>query len=332
MSGDSGGAVGSSDTSTTTETVTATNLGAGDYDVLACGFVNSLPQDYSGSLTMHTVAVSGTGSLPSADPQGLQFSAAVPADPQRDEAEPLIVSDKAGLLYTCGPTGFSQSADYAQVSTDGGDQFHLLGTPPRGQQAVGGGGDCVVSTGEAKNSAGNYQYAYAGLGALSGFTTATSPDNGHTLTPGGFDIAGGVTTDGGGADRQWQTFTDASTVLLSYNQQQPRNVVVVKSTDGGQTLLAGRLGCGAEPRLPGPDALHPVDPHGRHAVDEGRDRSTSPSPRTTARRGPTARSRRRPAAPPASRPRTSTRPGTSTSRGRTRRTTTRGSQRCPRPT
>jgi hypothetical protein len=258
MSGDNGGAVGNSDTSDTTETVAATNLGAGDYDVLACGFVNSLPQDYTGKLTMTTTAAaSDGGSLASADPQGLQFSAAVPADPQRDEAEPLITSSLDGLLYTCGPTGFSSAADYAQVSTDGGDQFHLLGTPPRGQQAVGGGGDCAVATGQQKNSAGNYQYAYAGLGALSGFTTATSPDNGHTLIPGGFDISGGATTEGGAADRQWMTFTDASTVLLAYNQQQPRNLVVTQSTDGGQTYSPVASAAAPNPGFPGPMSYIP---------------------------------------------------------------------------
>lgn len=261
-SGDTGGEVGSSDGSTTTETVTASNLGNGGYDVMACGFANALPQNYTGTLTMKTVTASSSSSLASASAQGLQFSAAVPADPQRDEAEPLITSDLAGNLYTCGPTGFSNAADYAQVSTDGGDQFHLLGTPPRGQQAVGGGGDCVVSTGEAKNSAGNYQYAYAGLGALSGFTTASSPDNGHTLTPGGFNVAGGVTTEGAASDRQWQTFTDASTVLLSYNQQEPRNTVVVKSTDGGVTYSPVASIAAPNPDFPGPmhyiPSLHTV--------------------------------------------------------------------------
>jgi hypothetical protein len=262
LNNDTDGEVGSSDGSSTTETVASTNLGAGTYDVMACGFINALPQDYTGTLTMTTQTVTGTGSLPSANPQGLAFSAAVPADPQRDEAEPLIVSDPAGRLYTCGPTGFSNAADYAQVSTDGGDQFHLLGTPPRGQQTVGGGGDCVVSTGEAKNSAGNYQYAYAGLGALSGFATATSPDDGHTLTPGGFNVAGGATTEGAAADRQWMTFTDASTVLLSYNQQVPRNTVVIKSTDGGLTYSPAASIAAPDPDFPGPmhyiPSLHTV--------------------------------------------------------------------------
>ena len=101
----------------------------------------------------------------------------MPADPQRDEAEPLIEISRDGHIYTCGPTGFSNGSDYAQVSTDGGDQFHILGTPPRGQQGVGGGGDCALATGvDAERATGNYQYAYAGLGALSGFTTSTSAE------------------------------------------------------------------------------------------------------------------------------------------------------------
>ncbi len=37
------------------------------------------------------------------------------------------------------------------------------------------------------------------------------------------------------ADRQWATFTDDHTVLLTYNQTEPHNSVVIKSTDGGLT-------------------------------------------------------------------------------------------------
>ncbi|MDX6479543.1 MAG: hypothetical protein QOG85_53 [Gaiellaceae bacterium] len=253
--------IGSSDHSDTTETVVATNLAPGDYVALACGFVNSVPQPYTGTVTVTSVAAAST-TVPSASAQGLAFSAAVPADPQRDEAEPLIVSDRAGLIYTCGPTGFSQGADYAQVSTDGGDQFHLLGTPPRGQQTLGGGGDCALATGAAPNVQGHYQYAYTGLGALSGFSTAISPDNGHTLTPAGVDTTGGVTSNGALADRQWMTFTDDHTVLLSYNQQQPRNAVVLKSTDGGLTYSGTSAIAAPNPEFPGPmhwiPSLHTV--------------------------------------------------------------------------
>jgi hypothetical protein len=244
--------VGSSDGGTTKETVIAHNLAPGTYHVLACGFVNSTAQLYQGSLTVETVARSASQTLKSANAQGLAFSAAVPTDPQRDVAEPLIEISRDGHLYTCGPTGFSNAADYAQVSTDAGDQFHLLGTPPRGQQGAGGGGDCAVATGVTRNASGNYQYAYAGLGALSGFTTSTSPNNGHSLATAGADANGGITSNGVLADRQWMTFIDDHTVLLSWNQQEPRNVVVQRSTDGGLTYSPITSIAAPDPEFPGP--------------------------------------------------------------------------------
>jgi hypothetical protein len=246
--------VDSSDGGTTTETVVAHNLAPGQYHVLACGYNNATAQDYSGSLKVTTQAQSAEKSLKSANAQGFEFSAGVPADPQRDESEPLVEIDRAGNIYTCGPTGFSQADDYAQVSTDDGDQFHLLGTPPRGQQGVGGGGDCALATGVAKNSAGNYQYAYSGLGPLTGFTTSTSPNNGHSIANAGPNGNGlpGATTQGALADRQWMTFTDDHTVLLSYNQQEPRNVVVQRSTDGGLTYSPDAAVAAPNAEFPGP--------------------------------------------------------------------------------
>jgi hypothetical protein len=244
--------LGSSDGSATTETVVAHNLAPGTYHALACGFVNSTAQDYQGTLTIQTVARSASASLKSADARGLAFSASVPADPQRDEAEPIIEISRDGHIYTCGPTGFSNASDYAQVSTDGGDQFHILGTQPRGQQSAGGGGDCALATGVAKNAYGAYQYAYAGLGALSGFATSTSGDNGHSIATAGADANGGITSNGVAADRQWMTFTDDHTVLLSWNQQAPRNVVVQRSTDGGLTYSPITSVAAPNPEFPGP--------------------------------------------------------------------------------
>src|SRR5919201_2017921 len=52
-----GNEVGSSDGGSTTETVTAPNLGGGTYRVLACGFANALAQPYSGKLTVTTSAL-----------------------------------------------------------------------------------------------------------------------------------------------------------------------------------------------------------------------------------------------------------------------------------
>ena len=164
----------------------------------------------------------------------------------------MIEISRDGHIYTCGPTGFSNGSDYAQVSTDGGDQFHILGTPPRGQQAAGGGGDCALATGATPNAYGNYQYAYSGLGALSGFATSTSADNGHTIATAGADANGGITSNGVAADRQWMTFTDDHTVLLSWNQQVPRNVVVQRSTDGGLTYSPLTSIAAPNAEFPGP--------------------------------------------------------------------------------
>jgi hypothetical protein len=69
-----------------------------------------------------------------------------------------------------------------------------------------------------------------------------------------------VTNAGAVADRQWLTFVGASDVLMTYNQQQPRNTVVLRSTDKGLTYdVAGAAVGAASPRFPGPiryDAAH----------------------------------------------------------------------------
>ncbi|MEA2461732.1 MAG: hypothetical protein QOH90_1909 [Actinomycetota bacterium] len=234
--GPDGRQVGSSDSASTHETVSGTDLKSGKYTVVACGFSNAAPQDYRGRVTVTTARADASAKLPSVPAHGLKFSASIAADIQRDEGEPLIEIDKAGRMYTCGPTGFSQASDYAQVSTDDGDQFHLLGAPPRGQQGTGGGGDCAMALAQDANDIEvddekSYNYAYSGLGGLTGFTTATSSDGGHTLAS---------SPDNGsipGVDRQWLTFLDKDTVLMNYNRQAPRSVEVIKSTNGGLTYL-----------------------------------------------------------------------------------------------
>jgi len=245
--------VDSSDGGTNIETVNANSLPAGTYTVLACPFAAATPVTYNGKLEITTTTRTSEPSLPSAPAQGLEFSASVASDNQRDQAEPLIEIDKAGNVYDCGPTGFSNASDYAQVSppNQGGDQFHLLGTPPRGQQGAGGGGDCGLAFGTELNSRGNYQYAYTGLGPLTGFVTSTSPNNGKSLATGG-PFGNLVTDEGGGADRQWMTFVGEQEVLLIYNQQQPRNVVVQRSTDGGLTYGPFAERAARNPRFPGP--------------------------------------------------------------------------------
>ncbi len=259
-----GGFSDTSDTAATTEAVDVTNPAAGDYTVTACPFTSTSAQQYVGTLKLTTTGGGAAAELPSSDAKGLAFSASVPSDPQRDVSEPLIEIDPSGRSYTCGPTGFSNFSDYSNTSDDGGDQFHLLGTQPRGQQGSGGGGDCGLGTGVQKNAQGNYQYAYAGLGPLTGFTTSTSPDDGKTLFTAG-PQGNTNSAQGGGADRQWLTFLNDKDVLLNYNQQMPRNVVVQKSTDGGFSYITGNDTIAAgSPDFPGPMRSMParlVDPN-----------------------------------------------------------------------
>ncbi len=249
--------VGTSDGSEPEEVVEASDLVAGSYEVLACPFSATTSQNYTGELTFSTTVKEPAP--PVADSQGLSFSATVAADPQRDEAEPDIRIDDDGVVYACGPSGFSNATDYAQVSTDGGDQFHLIGEEPRGQQGSGGGGDCGLGLGNDRNADGKFDYTYTGLGPLTGFTTSTSADNGHNLTTVG--PQGNLnSTQGAGVDRQWNTFLDGDNVLLSYNQQQTRNIVVQKSTNGGLTYVPGDdVVASPSPLFPGPMRSMPAE-------------------------------------------------------------------------
>ena len=178
------------------------------------------------------VAPSAEAAVPTFD---LGFSASVPADLQRDQGEPEISTDPGGHIYTCGPSGFSNVADYAEVSLDGGDQFHLLGQAPRGQISGGeGGGDCGLASAPVKNDLGQYTWAYTGLGPLTNFSTGSAQDTGRTLH------VGPVSESVPGVDRQWMVFTDANTVFLNYNQL-AQGFTVQKSTDGGYSYGVGKV-------------------------------------------------------------------------------------------
>jgi hypothetical protein len=224
--GTDGKTLDSSDGGTPQEAVTIANPGNGTFTSLACGFSNVSPQNYKGTVTISTET---RKFYPNGKTHGLAFSATVPADPQRDEGEPAITTDPDGNMYTCGPTGFSQMNDYAQVSTDGGDQFHLVGTPPRGQIGhAQAGGDCALATAKNRNEQGHFQLAYSGLGPLTGFSTATSADTGRRLvgSPDSESIPA--------VDRQWIAFSNAKTAFLNSNHS-ALGQVVQKSTDGGLT-------------------------------------------------------------------------------------------------
>jgi hypothetical protein len=218
----------SSDGGEPSEAVSLINPGAGAYATLACSFAALPPgTPYTGTLTLTAERAAGITAPPSADARGLAFSASLVNDLQHAIGEPLVEVDKDGVIYTCGPVG-TPLPDFAQASLDGGDQFNLLGQAGSGRIGIGGGGDCGIATGLEKNSAGNYQLAYAGLTALLQYTVGTSPDRGQTFT------SSPLSSSAGAVDRQWLAFTDADTVFMLYNQY-PISGVVQESNDGGLT-------------------------------------------------------------------------------------------------
>ena len=81
----------------------------------------------------------------------------------------------------------------------------------------------------SKTADGDYTLAYAGLGPLTNFSTATSADGGRTL------VGSPVSESFPGVDRQWITFLDDKTAILTYNGTSPRGKTVQISTDGGLT-------------------------------------------------------------------------------------------------
>ncbi|HJQ30210.1 MAG TPA: hypothetical protein VJ827_12800 [Rubrobacter sp.] len=132
-----GNLVGESDGGTSSEVVGLRNPAPGQYEVFACAFANTAPQPYKGQVSLNSTPRQAQ-SLPAAsDARGLQF---VTVDPQRDVAEPSLRIDKAGNIYECGPLGSSRAADYATKSEDNGETYRVLGEPPEGRIAPGGGG------------------------------------------------------------------------------------------------------------------------------------------------------------------------------------------------
>lgn len=247
-----GEVVANVDSASTKEQIAVEELPPGSYTIEVCGFDNLTPQEYAGSVVARTMAPAVIP--PPAPSQGLAFSASVPADIQRDEGEPLIEIDGNGRIYTCGPTGVSQTNDYIQVSTDGGDQFHLLGEPPRGELSLGGGGgDCALGLSPTENDDGFHHLSYVGL-TLAEFATFVSPDGGHTFTE-GTPLSG----TGPLVDRQWVVATSDDRVHLNFNRVEPRNTEVCRSTDGGVTYGDCQI-VAPDPLFPGPmKAIMPED-------------------------------------------------------------------------
>ncbi|CAN5717719.1 hypothetical protein BH18ACT15_BH18ACT15_04200 [soil metagenome] len=220
--------VAESDGGETNEVVGLQNPDPGAYDIYACAFSNLSPQPYNGQISLNSTPKTAQTLPPASDPRGLQFMPIVTVDPQRDVAEPSLRVDKKGNTYVCGPFGASRAADYAQKSEDNGDTFRVLGTPPEGRIAPGGGGDCEISVAPEKNAQGNYNLSYTGLEALLNFSTGRSQDEGRSFLSQIFSSSIPA------VDRQWMASNGQNEVYLFYNQI-PGGGTVQRSTDGGLT-------------------------------------------------------------------------------------------------
>ena len=132
--------IGSSDGGSPSETVSAQNLGAGNYKIIACGFTNAQPQPYTGKLTITTSAPAGPPP-PNYTSGAITFGPANPVDFQRSEGEPLLHLAGDGSYWESGPWGFSTTTSFIHRSVDGGDQFNVVSPTALRPNPPPGGGD-----------------------------------------------------------------------------------------------------------------------------------------------------------------------------------------------
>lgn len=243
---DMGTLLTSSDGGSNQEFLTLNNPPAGDYQIVACAFAVGLDQPFIGQASLNVELLSGSDPLP--DPEvdhGYQFSPITIVDPQRDVAEPSLRVDGNGNIYACGPFGASRAAEYAQKSVDDGDTFRVLGTPPEGRIATGGGGDCELAVGTEPNENGEYTLSYTGLEALVNFSNSSSRDAGASF----LGTSSAVTF--AGVDRQWMEGTGVDIVYLGYNAI-AAGYQVARSADGGLTYANPPVTAVSDLFRPGP--------------------------------------------------------------------------------
>ncbi len=192
--GPTGNHVGSSDGGTSTETVGASNLGTGNYKIIACGFTNAQPQPYTGTLTITAVPpppVYTGGSI--------GFGPATVVDFQRTEGEPLLHLDKDGTHWESGPWGFSTNMSFMHRSVDGGDQFNVVSPTAIRPNPPPGGGDTT-------HAIDDQGVVYFGdlEGALTELDCSVSNDQGNTWrkNPACVPFTG--------TDRQWLVIDNGS--------------------------------------------------------------------------------------------------------------------------
>jgi hypothetical protein len=98
--GPDGQEIDSSDGSVPKESVSASNLAAGNYRVLVCGFVNTAAQPYDASLQITTSAASGSAPVVVLPGPGKHWAAPVRVTPENGHGyEPSLIVDKYGNAF-----------------------------------------------------------------------------------------------------------------------------------------------------------------------------------------------------------------------------------------
>ena len=233
------GVIGSSDTSNTTEAVSQQNLAAGTYTAQACGFVNTTAQDYTGKLTITTVA-NPSGPPPSpAAANPITFGVPAVMDPIHTFGEPSIGVDRKGNVFASGPTGTGTQRSVWDGSVDGGNTYRVINqvVAPNAVQSINappGGGDTDLAF---DNHSPQGQY-FSDLYALACLRNEKTPDEGNTTTQG----FRGCANNAPEVDRQWfavfdppagVTPTSPNTVKPTvYQEYGPAPSRWVKSSDG----------------------------------------------------------------------------------------------------
>jgi len=196
--------VGSSDGGSANETVAATNLAAGSYKIVACGFANAQPQPYTGTLTIATVAPPGP-TPPNYTTGAIKFGPANVVDFQRTEGEPLLHLDKDEKYWETGPWGFSTTQSFMHRSVDSGDQFNVVSPTALRPNPPPGGGDSTVATDDQG-------FVYFGdlEGALEQLDCSVSNDSGNNWKKNPACARGPDDLPLTGTDRQWLAVDNGS--------------------------------------------------------------------------------------------------------------------------
>jgi hypothetical protein len=228
-----GTVVANHDGSETTETAVALDLPAGDYKVLACGFVNSTAQPYKGTVTVTTgpkrAATPAAPTNPNtANDNLLTFTEATVVDPILFGGEPGINFDPTtdgSRLFVDWPVSSRTNIGVLFRSDDGGLSFRKryadqsdpdnAGLTCAGRQVpmctAGGGGDTDVHI-----NPGNGNVYFSSQEALAAQAVATSFDHGVTFPTDHTDPVTSVPCTG--VDRQWlASWANTDDVFLAFH-------------------------------------------------------------------------------------------------------------------